>query len=76
MSWKERIAVDPDVLTGKPVIRGTRIAAEFVIDLLAQGWRKEDITENYPGITDEDIKACLDYASELMPAERVFPIAS
>lgn len=67
--WKERIAIDPKVLCGKPVLKGTRIAVEFIIDLMAQGWTEGDIIENYPGIGIEDIKACLAYASELIHAD-------
>ena len=61
MTVEERITANPDVLTGKPVIRGTRIAVEFVIDLLAHGWSHEDILRNYPGIETEDSEACLHY---------------
>jgi uncharacterized protein (DUF433 family) len=67
--WKERIAIDPNILSGKPIIRGTRIAVEFIIDLMAQGWSEGDIVDNYPGIGMEDIKACLAYASELIHAD-------
>ncbi len=69
MNWQERIVVDPEVLAGKPVIRGTRLAVEFVIDLLAQGWTIEDILRNYPHLTREDVLACLQYASETLRAE-------
>ena len=58
MNWQERIVVEPTVLVGKPTIKGTRIAVEFIIDLLAQGWSNEDIIESYR-ITIEDIRACL-----------------
>ena len=51
----ERIGFDEDILTGKPVIKGTRLAVEFIIDLLAHGWSEEDILENYPNIAREDI---------------------
>jgi uncharacterized protein (DUF433 family) len=73
MEWHERIAINPDVLVGKPVIKGTRLAVEFVIDLLAQGWSYDDILANYPGITREDVLACLAYASARLRAERVYP---
>lgn len=63
MNWKERITTDPQVLVGKPVIKGTRLAVEFIIDLLAQGWTEAEIFRNYPGITHEDIQACLAYAA-------------
>ena len=75
MTWPERIVVDPSVLVGKPVVRGTRIAVELVVDLLAQGWDQRDILRNYPGLAHEDILACLAYASATLKAERVFPIA-
>ena len=72
MAWQERIAINPDVLVGKPVIRGTRLAVEFIVDLLAQGWSEKEILRNYPGITREDIHACLAYASAALQAERVY----
>lgn len=72
MDWKERIIVDPDILVGKPVIKGTRLAVEFIIDLLAQGWSEQEILRNYPGITRQDIQACLAYASETLKVEKVY----
>lgn len=71
--WKERIVLDPEVLAGKPIVKGTRLAVEFVIDLLAQGWSEADIIENYPGLTREDVQACLAYASEVLHLHKVFP---
>ena len=65
-----------DILLGKPVIKGSRLAVEFIIDLLAQGWSEEDILRNYPGLAHEDIIACLEYASALLRAERIFPLPS
>jgi len=58
MNWHERIVADPGILAGKPVIRGTRMAVEFVLDLLANGWSEEEILKNYPRLTAEDILAC------------------
>ncbi|MCL1471806.1 DUF433 domain-containing protein [Argonema antarcticum] len=74
MSWQERIVIDPEILVGKPVIKGTRLAVEFIIELLAQGWSEADILRNYPGMTQEDIKACLSYASNALQAEKVYPL--
>jgi len=74
MSWQERITIDPEILVGKPVIKGTRLAVEFIIDLLAQGWTEEEILRNYPGLTREDIRACLQYASEVLRTEKVYPL--
>ena len=59
MNWHEHIVADPGVLAGKPVIRGTRMAVEFVLDLLADGWSEEEMIMNYPRLTHEDIRACL-----------------
>jgi uncharacterized protein (DUF433 family) len=72
MRWKERIIIDPGILVGKPVIKGTRLSVEFIIDLLAQGWNEQDILRNYPGITRQDIQACLAYASETLKVEKVY----
>lgn len=69
-----RIAIDPKIAVGKPVIKGTRITVEFVIDLLANGWTLETILENYPQLRREDIQACLVYAGIALKAERVYPL--
>ncbi|MBF0559020.1 MAG: DUF433 domain-containing protein [Nitrospirae bacterium] len=74
MNWQDRITVDPKVLVGKPVIKGTRIAVEFIIDLLAQDWSEAEILRNYPGLTREDILACLRYAGEVLHSEKVYPV--
>jgi uncharacterized protein (DUF433 family) len=74
MSWQERIRVDPKVLVGKPVVKGTRIAVELVVELLAKGWNQEQILDSYPNLTADDIRACLAYASEVLHAERVYPL--
>jgi len=74
MDWKERIIVDPNILVGKPVVKGTRLAVEFIVDLLAQGWSEEEILRNYPGLSSDDIKACLRYASAVLHAEKVYPL--
>lgn len=58
MSDASRIVLDPEILCGKPVVRGTRLSVEFVIGLLAQGWTDEQIIRNHPGLTHEDILAC------------------
>ena len=72
MDWNDHLCIDTDVLVGKPVIKGTRIAVEFIMDLLAQGWTEQNILENYPGITHEDIISCLRYAEQVIKTERVY----
>ncbi len=74
MNWKDRIVIDPHILVGKPIVKGTRLAVEFIVDLLAQGWPELEIIRNYPGLTHEDIQACLAYASALLRIERVYPL--
>ena len=75
MGWEERIEFRTDVLAGKPVIKGTRLAVELITGLLAQGWTEAEIIRNYPGLTIEDIRACLVYATELLASERAYPLA-
>lgn len=74
MGWQERIELNPDILAGKPVVKNTRLAVEFVVDLLAQGWTEADILENHPTLTADDIRACLQYASAALHAEKVYPL--
>ncbi len=74
MSWEDRITMDPAVLVGKPVIKGSRLAVEFIVGLLAQGWSVAEVLRNYPGITREDVLACLAYAQERLKEERVYPL--
>ncbi len=57
MTDPERIVLDPAVLTGKPVIRGTRPSVDFVIGLMADGWTEANILQNYPGISHNDLAA-------------------
>ena len=74
MDWRDHIAVDPRILVGKPIVKGTRISVELVIDLLAAGWTHEQILDSYPGLKVDDVRACLAYASELLHGEKVFPL--
>jgi uncharacterized protein (DUF433 family) len=76
MDWRSRIVIDPKILVGKPVIRGTRISVEFVVDLLAAGWSHEQVLESYPHISEQDIRACLAYAGELLREEQVYPLTT
>lgn len=74
MDWRERIVIDPNILVGKPLIRGTRISVEFVIDLLARGWSVEDVLAEYGHLKAEDVRACLLYARDMLAEERVYPV--
>ena len=74
MDWRSRIVIDPKILAGKPVIRGTRMSVEFVVDLLAAGWTHGQVLESYPHVSEADIRACLAYAGELLREEHVYPL--
>jgi len=70
-----RISVDPKVMVGKPVIRGTRIPVETIVRMLAQGISEDDILREYPRLQPEDIRAALAYAARVLAHEDVFPLA-
>ena len=70
MEWRDRIASDPAVLVGKPVIKGTRLSVELILGWLANGWTYEQILASYPRITREDILAGLAFAGEMMRDEK------
>jgi len=74
MNWREHITVDPEILVGKPVVKGTRLAVEFIVELLSQGWSEDEVLRNYPGLSREDVQACLAYAVERLKSEKVFPV--
>ena len=72
--WEERIVVDPKVLVGKPVIRGTRLSVEFILGLLANDWTIEKVLDEYPQLKREDIIAVLKYAAEIVKEEKAYPL--
>ena len=76
MDWRQRIVANPEVLVGKPVIKGTRISVELVMDLLAAGYTQQQILDQYDHLAVEDIQACLAYAKEIIRSERVYAVKS
>ena len=68
--YKDRIIINPEILTGKPVVKGTRIPVELVLERLAEDFDTKMLFEDYPQLTQEDVKACLDYAQELVKEEK------
>jgi uncharacterized protein (DUF433 family) len=74
MTWRDRITIDTEVLLGKPIIKGTRIAVELVVDLLARGYSVEQVVNQYDHITPDDVRACLAYAAEVLQSERVYAL--
>jgi uncharacterized protein (DUF433 family) len=69
MEWRGRIVTDPDTLFGKPRIAGTRIGADFVLDLLASGWSEAKILENHPHLKPEDLQAVFSFVRDCMKDE-------
>lgn len=74
MQWRERIVADPEILAGKPIIRGTRISVELILDRLATGWTMESLVEAHPHLTVEDVRAALAFAADLVGEERYLAI--
>jgi uncharacterized protein (DUF433 family) len=72
----ERIVIDPDVMAGKPVMRGTRIPVELIVRMLAQGVTETEILSEYPGLEASDIRAALTYAAQVLANEDVFPMSA
>lgn len=68
--WRDRIVMDPDILVGKPTIKGTRISVELILGWLGNGWSIEDVLESYPHLTREDVLAALSFAAEYLRDER------
>ena len=74
VDWKEHVTSDPDILVGKPVIKGTRISVELILGWLANGWSFEQVLESYPHITRDDILAALAFAAEMMREDEYIAI--
>ncbi len=69
MEWRHHIQSDPAVLVGKPTVKGTRLAVEFILQLFAAGWTEQQILENYPTLTQEGLHAVFGFAAECMSEE-------
>jgi uncharacterized protein (DUF433 family) len=74
MDWRTQITADPAVLGGKPVVRGTRLAVDFVLGLFAAGWTTQQVIENYPGLTSESLLAVFAFAAESLGDETLYPL--
>ncbi|CAN5244965.1 hypothetical protein BH23GEM4_BH23GEM4_20140 [soil metagenome] len=75
MNWHEYVHTDPEVLTGKPVIRGTRLAVDFLLDLFAAGWTSEQVLESYPQLTPQALRAVFAFAAEAMHEESFYAVS-
>jgi uncharacterized protein (DUF433 family) len=74
MGWQDYIHSDPEVLLGKPVVKGTRLSVEFLLGLLAAGWTQEQILENYLTLTPEALRAAFAFAAESMQDESLYAV--
>jgi uncharacterized protein (DUF433 family) len=72
----ERITLNPKVMTGKPVIKGTRLTVEYILNLLAHGATAAEILAEYKGLTQEDIQACILFATKSLEVTAIMPLAS
>ncbi len=75
MNWHDHIHVDPAILAGKPVVRGTRLSVDFLLSLLAENWTESEILDNYPQLTHESLQAVFAFAAETVGEEKYWMLA-
>jgi len=73
MNWRNHIVSDKEVLLGKPIIKGTRISVELILELMANGWTEDMILESYPTLSKDDLKAVFSYLKDCIENELYFP---
>jgi uncharacterized protein (DUF433 family) len=74
MDWGLFIHADPEILRGKPVVRGTRLSVAFLLGLFANGWSEQQVLENYPTLTPESLRAVFAFAAESLNEESLFAL--
>ncbi|MBI5288999.1 MAG: DUF433 domain-containing protein [Chloroflexi bacterium] len=74
MDWRGHITSNPKVLGGKPAVKGTRLAVDFVLGLFAAGWTMEQVLENYPTLSRESVQAVFSYAAETLHDDQRYPL--
>jgi len=74
VDWKKYIHSDPDILLGKPVVKGTRLSVEFILGLFSNGWTEQQVLENYPTLTKESILAVFAFTTDCMREELLYSI--
>ena len=74
MDWREHIHSDPEILSGKPVVKGTRLSFHFLLELFANGWSEEQVLESYPNLTRDSLRAVFAFAAESTRDERAFEL--
>jgi uncharacterized protein (DUF433 family) len=75
MNWRDYIASDPEILVGKPTVKGTRLSVDLILDRLADGWTAEDLFQAYPRLTPEALQAVFAFAAEILKDEDYIAIA-
>ena len=76
IKWDDFIHSDPNILFGKPVVKGTRLSVEFILGLYAEGWTENQILENYPNLSKESLLAVFTYTHECMREEFLYPLSA
>lgn len=74
LDWRDYVTVNPDILVGKPIIKGTRISVDLLLDRLADGWSYSDILAAYPHLSHDQVRAAMLFVSELFKEERFVAI--
>ena len=74
MDWQEYIHSDPDIMLGKPIVKGTRLTVELIIGLFAKGWTQDQIIENYPTLTPDVLRAVFTFVAERMQEEDFYSL--
>lgn len=72
VNWHTYIHADPDILRGKPVVRGTRLSVEFVLGLFSAGWSEQQVLDNYPTLSSEALQAVFAFAAETLREESLY----
>jgi uncharacterized protein (DUF433 family) len=72
--WQEHIHSDPEILLGKPVVKGTRLAVDFILGLYAAGWTEEQVLESYPTLSTESLRAVFSFSAEYMRKEALYAL--
>jgi len=75
MNWRDYIVSDPEILVGKPAVKGTRLSVDLILDRLADGWTAEDLFQAYPRLTPEALQAVFAFAAEVLKDEDYIAIA-
>ena len=76
MNWRNYIVSDPAVLAGKPIVKDTRLAVDFILGLFAEGWTEQQVLANYPNLSKESLQAIFSFSAECMKDEAIFSLSS